>query len=106
FFLFILRPPLRSTLSPYTTLFRSAVEPLRDLVPIVRTHHERYDGKGYPDGLNAAQIPIESQIVAAADAFEVIVSRRAYKQAQTVDRKSTRLNSSHVSISYAVFCLK
>ena len=62
-----------------------AVEPLRDLVPIVRTHHERYDGKGYPDGLNAAQIPIESQIVAAADAFEVIVSRRAYKQAQTVE---------------------
>jgi diguanylate cyclase (GGDEF)-like protein/putative nucleotidyltransferase with HDIG domain len=62
-----------------------AVEPLRDLVPIVRTHHERYDGKGYPDGLRSDQIPIESQIVAAADAFEVIVSRRAYKQAQTVE---------------------
>ena len=63
----------------------AAVEPLRDLVPIVRTHHERYDGKGYPDRLGGSDVPLESQIVAAADAFEVIVSRRAYKQAQTVE---------------------
>ncbi|HET7699663.1 MAG TPA: GAF domain-containing protein, partial [Candidatus Limnocylindria bacterium] len=63
----------------------AAVEPLRDLVPIVRTHHERYDGQGYPERLAGDAIPIESHIVAAADAFEVIVSRRAYKQAQTVE---------------------
>ena len=63
----------------------AAVEPLRDLVPIVRTHHERYDGAGYPDRLAGNAIPIESHILAAADAFEVIVSRRSYKQAQTVD---------------------
>lgn len=63
----------------------AAVEPLRDLVPIVRTHHERYDGNGYPEHLAGDEIPIESHIVAAADAFEVIVSRRAYKQAQTVE---------------------
>ncbi len=63
----------------------AAVEPLRDLVPIVRTHHERYDGNGYPERLAGDDIPIESHIVAAADAFEVIVSRRAYKQARTVE---------------------
>ncbi|MDQ2953175.1 MAG: GAF domain-containing protein, partial [Chloroflexota bacterium] len=63
----------------------AAVEPLRDLVPIVRTHHERYDGNGYPERLAGDEIPIESHIVAAADAFEVIVSRRAYKRAQTVE---------------------
>ncbi|HYK97048.1 MAG TPA: GAF domain-containing protein [Candidatus Acidoferrales bacterium] len=63
----------------------AAVEPLKDLVTIVRTHHERYDGNGYPDRLAGDDIPIEAHIVAAADAFEVIVSRRAYKQAQTVD---------------------
>ena len=63
----------------------AAVEPLRDLVPIVRTHHERYDGNGYPERLSGDEIPIEAHIVAAADAFEVIVSRRAYKQAQTID---------------------
>ncbi|HLQ05560.1 MAG TPA: diguanylate cyclase, partial [Verrucomicrobiae bacterium] len=63
----------------------AVVEPLRDLVPIVRTHHERFDGNGYPDRLSADEIPIEAHIVAASDAFEVIVSRRAYKQAQTVE---------------------
>ena len=81
----------------------AAVEPLRDLVPIVRTHHERYDGKGYPDRLGGSDVPLESQIVAAADAFEVIVSRRAYKQAQTCllytspsprDRQKSRMPSS------------
>ena len=63
----------------------ASVEPLRDLVPIVRCHHERFDGTGYPDGIPGEAIPIEAHIVAAADAFEVIVSRRAYKPAQTVD---------------------
>jgi diguanylate cyclase (GGDEF)-like protein len=57
----------------------------------VRTHHERYDGQGYPDGLRGDEIPIESHIVAAADAFEVIVSRRAYKAAQTVEFASAEL---------------
>src|SRR5882762_6072031 len=61
----------------------NAVEPLRDLVPIVRSHHERYDGGGYPDELGGDLVPIEAYVVAAADAFEVIVSRRAYKPAQT-----------------------
>ena len=63
----------------------NAVEPLRDLVPIVRSHHERYDGGGYPDELGGDLVPIEAYVVAAADAFEVIVSRRAYKPAQTVE---------------------
>src|SRR5438309_1385263 len=63
----------------------NAVEPLRDLVPIVRSHHERYDGAGYPDELGGDLVPIEAYVVAAADAFEVIVSRRALKPAQTVE---------------------
>jgi len=63
----------------------AAVEPLRDLVPIVRTHHERFDGAGYPEKLAGDSVPIEAYVIAAADAFEVIVSRRAYKQAQSVE---------------------
>jgi diguanylate cyclase (GGDEF)-like protein len=63
----------------------AAVEPLRDLVPIVTAHHERFDGAGYPDRLAGDTVPIEAYVVAAADAFEVIVSRRAYKQAQSVE---------------------
>ena len=63
----------------------AAVEPLRDLVPIVTAHHERFDGAGYPDKLAGDSVPLEAYVVAAADAFEVIVSRRAYKQAQSVE---------------------
>jgi diguanylate cyclase (GGDEF)-like protein len=69
----------------------NAVEPLRDLAPIVRAHHERYDGGGYPDQLGGDLVPVEAYIVAAADAFEVIVSRRSYKQAQTVEFACTEL---------------
>jgi diguanylate cyclase (GGDEF)-like protein/putative nucleotidyltransferase with HDIG domain len=69
----------------------NAVEPLRDLVPIVRMHHERYDGAGYPDQLGGDLVPIEAYVVAAADAFEVIVSRRAYKPAQTVEHACAEL---------------
>ena len=69
----------------------NAVEPLRDLVPIVRSHHERYDGGGYPDQMGGDLVPIEAYVVAAADAFEVIVSRRAYKPAQTVEHACAEL---------------
>ena len=69
----------------------NAVEPLRDLVPIVRSHHERYDGGGYPDQLGGDLVPIEAYVVAAADAFEVIVSRRAYKPAHTVEHACAEL---------------
>lgn len=48
---------------------------------ICRWHHERYDGKGYPDGLVGEQIPIAAQVVALADVYDALVSKRAYKEA-------------------------
>ncbi|MDE3102985.1 MAG: GAF domain-containing protein [Chloroflexota bacterium] len=62
----------------------SSVEPLAELAPVIRGHHERYDGLGYPDGLSGEAVPLASYIVAVADAFEVIVSRRSYKEPQPV----------------------
>ena len=50
-------------------------------IPIVRSHHERVDGKGYPDGLTAEQIPVEVRIVSLADAFDAMTSSRAYREA-------------------------
>lgn len=44
-----------------------------------RWHHERYDGKGYPDGLRGDQIPIEARIIAVADAYDAMTSKRSYR---------------------------
>ena len=59
--------------------------PLQDLVAIVRHHHERHDGKGYPDGLAGGQIPIGAAILAVADAFDAMTSHRAYHSARPLD---------------------
>ncbi len=64
----------------------SSVEPLAELAPVIRCHHERYDGAGYPDRLAGDAVPLASYVVAAADAYEVIVSRRSYKEAATLDQ--------------------
>lgn len=48
---------------------------------ICRWHHERYDGKGYPDGLMGEQIPIAAQVVALADVYDALTSKRVYKDA-------------------------
>lgn len=54
---------------------------LRACVPIVRWHHERVDGLGYPDGLVGSDIPVASRIVAVADAFHAMISNRPYRTA-------------------------
>lgn len=57
------------------------------LLPIVGSHHERYDGKGYPHGLQGQQIPLMARIVTLADAFEAMTSNRLYRKSRTI--KST-----------------
>jgi HD-GYP domain-containing protein (c-di-GMP phosphodiesterase class II) len=51
-----------------------------ELLAIVRSHHERWDGNGYPDGLAAEQIPLGARIVAVADAFTAMVEPRPYRE--------------------------
>src|SRR3712207_8944803 len=87
----MIRRPPRSTLFPYTTLFRSS-------------------GLSVFAGQAAAQDDeIRIVIVShgqASDPFWSVVQNGASQAAEDIDRKSTRLNSSHANISYAVFCLK
>ncbi len=52
---------------------------LAPLVPVVRAHHERLDGGGYPDGLRSGAIPLASRIVAVADSFNAMIGRRPYR---------------------------
>src|SRR5690242_21459057 len=87
----MIRPPPRSTLFPYTTLFRSALE-LDKSLRLLQTD--------YVDLLLIHWPNPGVSLEWALDAFA------ALREQGKVDRKSTRLNSSHMSISYAVFCLK
>ena len=57
---------------------------LKDLVPIVRHHHERWDGGGYPDGLSGENIPRLARVLSVADAFDAMTSDRPYRRAMKV----------------------
>jgi putative two-component system response regulator len=62
-----------------------------ELLAIVRSHHERWDGDGYPDGLAAEQIPLGARIVAVADAFTAMVEPRPYREPLSGDLARTEL---------------
>src|SRR3712207_2847497 len=110
----MIRRPPRSTLFPYTTLFRSPAEIINKAGPLtiaeralvethtvegeqmlervggllgevghlVRSCHERYDGRGYPDGLAGERIPLVSRIVACCDAYSAMTTTRPYRDAR------------------------
>jgi HD-GYP domain-containing protein (c-di-GMP phosphodiesterase class II) len=58
---------------------------LRELAPIVGAHHERFDGRGYPNNLMSHEIPLESRIISVADAFEAMTGWRSYRKPLSVD---------------------
>jgi HD-GYP domain-containing protein (c-di-GMP phosphodiesterase class II) len=67
----------------HTVMGAAILETIPDLVPvipIVRSHHERWDGRGYPDGLAGEQIPLLARIVAVADTFDAMTSDRPYRK--------------------------
>ena len=59
---------------------------LEKVAQLVRAHHERYDGQGYPDGIGGPQLPIGAAIVAVADAFDAMRSDRPYRKAMPMGR--------------------
>lgn len=57
-----------------------SINSLFDVGSVVRYHHERIDGAGYPDGLKGTDIPLESRIIAVADAYDAMTSTRSYRE--------------------------
>lgn len=60
---------------------------------IARHHHERWDGRGYPDGLKGDDIPVWAQIVSIADVYDALVSKRVYKDAYSFDKASAMIRN-------------
>ena len=88
-------PEERSIMETHTLLGLRAIEQAESDVPhqvaflktskeIVRWHHERWDGTGYPDGLAGESIPLSARLMAIADVFDALVSRRVYKNAMPI----------------------
>ncbi|MGN6379035.1 MAG: HD-GYP domain-containing protein [Gaiellales bacterium] len=67
------------------------VEDYADVSAIVRSHHERWDGAGYPDGLQSEQIPRLARIIAVADSYNAMTSDRPYRQAMSTERAMQQL---------------
>jgi putative two-component system response regulator len=74
----------RHTVIGHELLAESDNELLKLAATIALTHHEHFDGRGYPHGLSGEQIPIEGRLVAVADVFDALLSDRSYRPAMTV----------------------
>lgn len=96
----ILRKPGRLTDDEFAVIKRHPVDgseilrhlsPYRHIVEIVRHHHERWDGRGYPDGLAGEAIPFGSRVIAVADTYDAMTTDRPYRRALTHDEALAEL---------------
>ena len=78
------------------------VEQYSELAKIVRHHHERVDGHGYPDGLPDAEIPLISKIIGVADAYNAMTSGRPYRDAMPSRVARFRLAQGRIPVRYTV----
>ncbi len=67
------------------------IKQLREVLEIIKTHHERYDGSGYPLGIKGEDIPTGARIIAVADAYDSMVSQRSYRQGLSYEEAVKRI---------------
>ncbi len=96
----ILTKPARLTTDEFDVIKRHSAEGarivgkfgrLRDAVPVIRHHHERWGGDGYPEGISGVDIPLEAAIVGLADAWDAMTTDRPYHRALTFEEASEQL---------------
>lgn len=79
----------------HTIIGAKIIEPVKSfhsIIPIIRSHHERVDGKGYPDGLSNESIPIEARIIAVADCFDAMTTDRPNRRAYPANKAIEIIN--------------
>jgi len=58
---------------------------VRAILPVIRSHHERWDGRGFPDGLRGEEIPLSARMLSVVDSFDAMISKRPYRQGRSSD---------------------
>jgi putative two-component system response regulator len=69
------------------------IRDIASIAHVVRHHHERFDGSGYPDGLAGEAIPLEARIISVADTFDALTSQRPYRPALTIEDAKAELRA-------------
>jgi HD-GYP domain-containing protein (c-di-GMP phosphodiesterase class II) len=69
-----------------------SIPQMREIIPGIRHHHEKWSGGGYPDGLKGEQIPIIARIIGVADAFDAMTTNRPYQRAMSMAQAAARIN--------------
>lgn len=75
----------------HTVYGQELMSPLSRIANLIRHHHERYDGKGYPDGLSGKDIPLGARIISAIDAFNAMTHQRSYNKPIGVEQAIEKL---------------
>ncbi|UCD54928.1 MAG: diguanylate cyclase [Candidatus Omnitrophota bacterium] len=75
------------------------IQSLRDIIPLILYHQERWDGKGYPQGLKGEEIPIGARIIAVADVYQALISDRPYRKAYS-EKEAVRIIEEGSSIHF------
>ncbi len=84
-----LTPEERTVIQKHPTIGANilrGINQMRDIVPGVLCHHERMDGKGYPNGVPGQAIPLSAKIIGVADTFDAMTSKRVYRDAMTMEQ--------------------
>lgn len=84
-----LTEPEMEAIKRHTLMGEEICKPLismREILPVIRNHHERWDGKGFPDGLKGERIPINARILSIIDSFDAMVSKRPYREGMSINK--------------------